>query len=340
MFVAVQWDHIPDALKLAVLGTLTGGFLLAGRRLRSVLPATAGVLYHLGAFLLPVTSAAVVVNVDAGWPTILLVEGLVASVGFAVLNRVERSVVLDWATVAGVVVLSAGIGATTPVPAPLVLVGFAGAAEGRRRHGAAIAWAVVAGLGPVITAAVHLLLTRGLVRSGRGPMSGALDVLDQLGLTAQASTSGHAVRPLGSTGVQIVAAVVGIGAGVVLARNAARRRSIELVVAAGLSVLVGLADGWSSLGLSGPTHLVGIASLFLLIELGAWATAGDTFWARPARVTAAVAEGLMGAATAVATLAGLIVVAAAHPSTGLTSAAPAAPRSPLGSPPTASCRRC
>ena len=126
MFVAVQWDHIPDAVKLAILGALTGGFLLAGRRLRSVLPATAGVLYHLGAFLVPVVSGALVVDSRAGWPMILLVEGLVGSIGFAVLNRVERSVVLDWATVAAVVVLAAGIGATTPG------AGALGAARGGR----------------------------------------------------------------------------------------------------------------------------------------------------------------------------------------------------------------
>ncbi len=315
VFVAVQWDHIPDGLKLAVLGTLTGGFLLAGRRLRPVLPATAGVLYHLGAFLLPVTSAAVVVTVDVGWPTILLIEGLVASVGFAVLNRVERSVVLDWATVAGVVVLAAGIGATTPVPAPLALVGFAGVAEWRRRHGAAIAWAMVAGLGPVITAAAHLLLTGGLLRADHGPSSNVLGVLDRLGLTRTGVASHSATAQLGSVGVQVVAAVVGLGAGAVLARNASRRRSLELVVVAGLSVLVGLGNGWSSLGVSGPTDLVGVAGLFLLIELGAWATAGDDFWARPARVVAAAVEVLMAVVTTVGALAGLVVVAASDPTT-------------------------
>jgi hypothetical protein len=61
VFVAVQWDHIPDALKLAVLGTLTGGFLLAGRRLRPVLPPPPA-CSTTWAFLLPVTSAAVLVT--------------------------------------------------------------------------------------------------------------------------------------------------------------------------------------------------------------------------------------------------------------------------------------
>src|SRR5277367_1039675 len=57
VFVAVQWDHIPDAVKLATLGLLCSACLLAGRALRRPLPATATVLYHLGAFLIPVVSA-------------------------------------------------------------------------------------------------------------------------------------------------------------------------------------------------------------------------------------------------------------------------------------------
>src|SRR4051794_37758028 len=71
VFVAVQWDHIPDAFKLAVLGALSGGFLVAGRRLRPTLPAAGSVLYHLGTFLIPVVSAAVAVNQQASWPTIV-----------------------------------------------------------------------------------------------------------------------------------------------------------------------------------------------------------------------------------------------------------------------------
>src|SRR5512139_2463225 len=62
VFVAVRWDLLPDALKLGVLGALTGACLLGGRRLRTALPATAGVLFHLGAFLVPVNVAAVGVH--------------------------------------------------------------------------------------------------------------------------------------------------------------------------------------------------------------------------------------------------------------------------------------
>jgi len=295
VFVAVQWDHIADGLKLAILGALTGGFLLAGRRLRPILPATAGVLYHLGAFLVPVLSAAVVVTRHAGWAEILLVEGLVASVSFAVLNRVERSVVLDWATVAAVVVLAAGIGATTPVPAPLALVGAAAVAEWRRRHGAAIAWAAVAGLGPIITAAGSAVAIRH-------------DVLDALGLTGTGSGS------LNRTGVQIAAGIVGVGAAAVLARNARRRQDLVLVVAAALSVLVGLVDGWIGVGLGGSADLIGIASLFVLAELGAWAVGRDPFWAGPARVAARLAEAAMTMLTCVAALIALLVARLAHES--------------------------
>src|SRR6185312_14393793 len=118
-------------------------------------------------------------------------EGLVASISFPLLSRSERSVVLDWAAVVSVVVLAAGIGATTVVPMPLALVAFAAVAEWRRRHGAAIAWSLVAGLGPVITAAGHALAAAiGAVGTGR--LSGTMQVLDLLGLTS--SGAGGAAR--------------------------------------------------------------------------------------------------------------------------------------------------
>ena len=276
VFVAVQWDHIPDALKLAVLGAFSGGCLLAGRRLRPTLPAAGSVLYHLGAFLLPVLSAAVAVNQHADWPVMLLVEGAVATGAFWVLNRVERSVVLDWATVAATVVLAGGIGACTPVPAPVALVAAAAAAEARRRHGAAIALAALVGLTPLAGLAAAVL------PRGSG-------VLTDLGLAGATS--------------HLVAVGVGLAATAVLAVNAHRRRDLLLVVLAGAAAALGLMDGWVAAHPGPAASIAAAAALFLLLEVLAAATSDDPFWARPTDAVARATELVVGVLTGAATVA-------------------------------------
>ena len=283
VFVAVQWDHLPDQLKLAVLGGLSAGCLLAGRRLRATLPATGGVLFHLGAFLLPVVSAAAALGVGAGWPAMLVVEGLVGSVAFGLLGRVERSVVLDWAAVAAAVVLAGGIGATTPVPTPVVLVLMAGGALAARRRGAAVAWALVAGLGPVVALAEPILWV------GHG-------VLGQLGLDS-ASPAGLGLA-------------TGLGAAVVLGCEAQRRRDLTLVVLAALAACVGAARAWVGWSPGATAAALAAAAVFALVELVAAATARDPFWSRPARVAAVGAEAVT--ATVSTGLALALVSAADH----------------------------
>ena len=123
MFVAVNWGAIPDTLKLGVLLLATGGFLIAGRSLKATLPATAGALFHLGTFLVPINVAAIGVHAELDWATLLLAEGLIATATFGWAARTERSVVLRSAFAVAVVALAGGIGATTPLPAPLVLAG-------------------------------------------------------------------------------------------------------------------------------------------------------------------------------------------------------------------------
>src|SRR5205085_5809651 len=98
--VAVRWDSIPDGVKLGALAALSGGLLLAGRRDASPIarqvPAAASVLFHLGAFLVPVTTAAVLVHLDLPRDEQLLVLGATSAVLLHLLGRLEDSVVLDW----------------------------------------------------------------------------------------------------------------------------------------------------------------------------------------------------------------------------------------------------
>jgi hypothetical protein len=331
VLVAVRWPEMTDGMKLALLGALTGACLLAGR-LRDRLPATAGVLFHLGAFLLPLNVAAVAVHLDTAWPALLLVEGIAATVAWAVLGRRERSAVLTGAAAGAAVVAAAGISATVAsatgwsVPTSAVVALAAAGAElsasrragtlasparsgalspsgspgepspahrsgdasaarspgGRsasRRPGAspapcpagglggrrrvALAWALVAGAAPV------LALVERVVPLGT-------DVAHLLGLIGR--------------GPSLAAAVSGGLAAGVIGRMAHRRRDLALVVLAAAVLVVGTFSAWVELAPGRGGDLVGLAAVFLLVEVVAAALAGDRFWGAPARVTAAAAE--------------------------------------------------
>ena len=86
-FVAVKWNEIPDLGKLAMVAGLTVACLVGGRALRPALPAMGDVLFHLGAFLVPVDVAAVCVRLHAGWRETLLAEGAVCVAAFGGLDR-------------------------------------------------------------------------------------------------------------------------------------------------------------------------------------------------------------------------------------------------------------
>src|SRR5262245_1196099 len=105
VFAAVHWGAIPDTVKLGVLLLATGGFLLGGRSLKPSLPATAGALFHLGTFLVPVNVAAIGLHAEVDWSTLLLAEGLVATATFGWAAVAERSVVLRAAFAVSVVAL-------------------------------------------------------------------------------------------------------------------------------------------------------------------------------------------------------------------------------------------
>jgi hypothetical protein len=267
VFVAVNWGAIPDTVKLGVLLLLTGGFLLAGRSLKASLPATAGALFHLGAFLVPVDVAAIGVHTELDWSTLLLIEGLVSAAVLGWAAVIERSVVLRSAFAISVVALAGGIGATTALPAPLVLVGFAVAALAWRQDGLATGWAALAGLAPLLTFVDDLTF------------EGA-DVLERLGLTGE--------QP------RVAAVLTGVGAAVVLAIVGRRRGDAGLVLLGVALGSVGAIASWTGEPHDGTTTIIGLASAFLLVELVAYATRDDEFWRVPSGLLARVAEWLAG----------------------------------------------
>jgi len=275
VFTAVRWDQIPDAAKLAALVAATGGCLVASRGLRSGLPATAGALLHLGTFLVPIDVAAVGVRADLDWAAMLLAQGIVATLTFGVAAVTERSVVLRWAFGASAVALAGGIGATTALPAPVVLSAFAVGALVLRRHDAAVGWAAVAGVAPLLT------------------------FLDRLELGA------GTFERLGLVGDQPRAAAVLTGglAAAVLAVAGRRRDDVGLTLLGASVAAIGGVASWTGVQRDPSDTLVGLAVTFLVLELAAWATRRDAFWSVPAKVVAGIAE--IGAHVATA---GLLIV--------------------------------
>ena len=273
VFLAVRWDQVPEAAKLALVGALTGAFLAGGRAIRRTLPATGDVLFHLGALLILVDVAGLSLRLDLGWRTLLLAEGIVGVVVLGALAGAAGSVVLGRAAAASVMVLAAGIAAVTPLPAPLVLAAAAVAATLLGRHRPAIAWAATAGLAPVAGA----LATAFLHATGSGPGTG---VLAELGL------GGHVAALLAVASGAIAAAILG--------REAARRHDLALVALAGACLTTGAATTWVNASPPRDVSFVAGPALFLLVQAVAMLCQRDPFWGRPARATALLTEVVAG----------------------------------------------
>lgn len=271
VFVAVRWNQIPDLGKLALVAGLTAACLVAGWVLRPALPATGDVLFHLGALLVPVDVAAAGMRLHAGWRPILVTEGLVGAAVFGLLARATSSVTLARTAVLAVVVLSAGIAAVSPVPATLALVLIAVGGEAAHLRRPAAVWAAVGGLAPVLGAGAGWLL------SGLGtPLPIGAGTLEELGLSG---------RPQ-----QIAAAVSGVLAAGVLARQAQAARDVRPALLAFASVAVGLGTSAVAARIDGDATLLGLAALFLIVEVVALVLYDDDFWGRPLAQLAGGAE--------------------------------------------------
>ncbi|HET9441735.1 MAG TPA: DUF2157 domain-containing protein, partial [Acidimicrobiales bacterium] len=293
VFVAVRWDQLPDAAKLALVGALTGGAMAGGRAIRRSLPATGDVLFHLGALLIPVDVAGVNLRLGLGWRALLLTEGVVGLSVLGTLAAATGSVVLGWAAAAAMVAVAAGVAAVSAVPGALVLAAAAAGAHLLGRHRLAVAWAALAGLAPVIGAAVASTFGLAGTTVGTG-------VLADLGLAG---------RP-----AALLAVVSGAVAAVVLGREAARRHDLALVALAGLALVSGGATTWVAAEPSAHAGYLGAAAAFLVLEAVAVLCERDRFWRRPGRAVAVAAE---ATAAMLAPLAGLLLLAAPFVEDGL-----------------------
>lgn len=274
VFVAVQWDRLPEPAKLGLVVAFTGAFLGGGRALRRTLPATGDVVFHLGAFLLPIDLAGIALRSGVAWRPLLVAEGVLGVVALGGMGMATGSVVLSWAGMASVGVLAAGIASVSPVPAPLVLAAAAVAAElsGRGRvRLVAWTWAAAAGLAPVLGATVMVFL-----QVGDGTLA-------DLGLAG---------------GSAILAVVSGSIAAAVLARQARRHEDLRLAVLALLSFGIGLVSAWAGAALPPSAGAAGVAAVFVVVEVAALLAARDPFWNTPLSNLAEGAE-LFGGGAAV-----------------------------------------
>jgi hypothetical protein len=272
VFVAVRWDDLPESAKLGVVGALTGGFLAGGRALQRRLPGTGDVLFHLGAFLLPIDLAGIGLHAGLDWRQFLLAEGILGTAVLGALAATTGSKVLGWSAAAAMLPLAAGVAALTPVAAPLVLATAALAttiampAKARRL---ATAWAAAAGIAPLTALWVGplgMLVGRGI---GRG-------VVVELGL--------------GGRTAAFSAAASGAIAAFVLARHANARKDLFSAALAAVSLVVGAGSAWVATNPAGDANLLAAAGVFVAIELAAAGAKRDQFWGRMASPVAFAGE--------------------------------------------------
>jgi hypothetical protein len=288
LFVAVRWGDVPDEAKLGALSAITGGTLLAGHLLRDRLAATAGVLWHLGALLVPLNVVAVGVHLSWSFDEQLTFSGGIAAASWLVLSRRDGSPILSWASALVAPFALIGGAALVGTPPALVLAAGAAVALAVRSNRVAAGWAVVAGMIPVLPASWRALQASGLAIKSR-----AVD--EVLELTATGPTLALVAGGALATAVLLV-----------VARR--RRDAVLLPVAGGIAMVTVLAGG-QQIGLDGGGWAVLAATTFLGIELATASLRGDDLWARPAAVAALAAEAMAGLAIVVWPLSTHVVLA-------------------------------
>ena len=126
-FLAVRWDALGATARIAIVGGATVAAVLGGDRLRRTLPAVGGVLFHLGALLVPIDALGLTLQFGApGWARWLAV-GVTSIVALPLLAVLGRSPLLGVAALLGVPIAATGTAMVLGAP-PAVLVAATGLA--------------------------------------------------------------------------------------------------------------------------------------------------------------------------------------------------------------------
>lgn len=124
-FLAVSWDALGLTARIAIVGAATGAAIVGGHRLRGPLPAVGGVVFHLGALLLPVDALGLALQLDASLAIRWAAVGLTASLLLPPLAVAGRSRTLGLVGLVGVPVAATAAGAAGLVGPAVIVVALA-----------------------------------------------------------------------------------------------------------------------------------------------------------------------------------------------------------------------
>ena len=269
VLVAMRWDDIAAWMKLAGLLATNTAVIGAGLRYRDKVPATAAALFHLGAFMVPISAVASVNQADLDWEEALLAASATTIVGLTALDRIRPSKALPAVALAAVVPLVGGLAAVTGAPAA-VLLAAAGlvALQIAPTRGSPLRWAALSWAG--------LASTLGVLVAVDDPWIRTAEVVDSLGLASTAAPVTHLLA--------------GALAALAFGLAAQRDDSEGLAVAAIAAIVTGVAATLVDIDSSGGSTGLALVVLAVSVELAAYATSRRRPWSAVFGDLAVVAE--------------------------------------------------
>ena len=257
VLVAMRWDDIAAWMKLAGLLAANAAVIGAGLRYRDKVPATAAALFHLGAFMVPISAVASTTQADLDWEEALLAASATTIVALSALDRIRASKALPVVVLAAVVPLVGGVAAVTGAPAA-VLLGVVAlvALQIVPTRGSPLRWAALGWAGLAAALAVLVAIDDPVIRTA--------EVVQALGLASSAPAITHLVA----------GSIAAVAFGLVAHRDDSEGLAIAAIVSLVTGVAATLIDidsGAGSIGLS-------LVALAVAVELAAYATARHRPW--------------------------------------------------------------
>lgn len=269
VLVAMRWDDIAAWMKLAGLLATNAAVIGAGLRYREKVPATAAALFHLGAFMVPISAVASVNQAELDWEEALLAASATTIVALTALDRIRPSKALPAVALAAVVPLVGGLAAVTGAPAAVLLAAVALITlQIAPTRGSPVRWAGLGWAGLASVLAVLVAVDDPWIRTA--------EVIDGLGLASTSAPVTHLVA----------GAVAAIAFGLVAQRD----DSEGLAVAAIVALVTGVAATLVDIDSSGGSVGLSLVVLAVSVELAAYATARRRPWSAVFGDLAAVAE--------------------------------------------------
>ena len=275
VLVAMRWDDIAAWMKVAGLLVTNVAVIGAGLRYRDKVPATAAALFHLGAFLVPISAVATTTQADLDWDEALLAASAATIATLSGLERVRPSKALPVVVLAAVVPFVGGVAAITGASAAVLLavVALVGL-QIRPTRGSPVNRAGLVWAGLAAAAAVLTTIDDPWIHTGQ--------IVQSLGL----GTASHPVTHV------VAGAVAAVAFGL-----AAHRDDREGLAVAAVASLVGGAAG-TLIDLDAGDGSIGLAlvALAVTVESAAYAARSHRPWSAVFGDLAVVAEvGMVGA---------------------------------------------